>query len=102
MSQRVALITGVTGQDGSYLAELLPTRFIILARRATSRSVSRCPNTQRMATKSAPPRNFPSFGLCSPFGEQGAQTSHPDRGADWNLSEWGWHRQAGWRLRALI
>ena len=44
MSQKTALITGITGQDGSYLAELLLAKGYIvhgLARRASSSNTSR-------------------------------------------------------------
>ena len=44
MSQKVALITGITGQDGSYLAELLLSKGYIvhgIKRRASSLNTER-------------------------------------------------------------
>ena len=41
MSDKVALITGVTGQDGSYLAELLLDKGYVVKRRSSSFNTER-------------------------------------------------------------
>ncbi len=52
MSQKVALITGITGQDGSYLAELLLSKGYIvhgIKRRASSLNTERIDPTAYFA-----------------------------------------------------